>query len=49
MLSGRMGHASGVGVVDTACAYGLYNHALSVLPAFELSAILNLTPLVTAV
>jgi drug/metabolite transporter (DMT)-like permease len=38
----------GLAVVNTACAYGLYNHALSVLPAFELSAILNLTPLVTA-
>jgi probable blue pigment (indigoidine) exporter len=38
----------GLAVVNTACAYVLYNHALKVLPAFELSAILNLTPLVTA-
>jgi len=36
-------------VVNTVCAYVLYNHALKVLPAFELSAILNLTPLVTAI
>jgi len=39
----------GLAVFNTACAYWLYNHALSVLPAFELSAILNLTPLVTAI
>ncbi len=38
----------GLAVVNTACAYGLYNHALRVLPAFELSALLNLTPLMTA-
>jgi drug/metabolite transporter (DMT)-like permease len=36
-------------LVNTVCAYILYNHALKVLPAFELSAILNLTPLVTAI
>lgn len=33
---------------NTAIAYLLYNHALRVLAAFELSVILNLTPLVTA-
>ncbi len=38
----------GLAVVNTACAYGFYNHALRVLPAFELSALLNLTPLMTA-
>jgi drug/metabolite transporter (DMT)-like permease len=38
----------GLAVVNTAVAYVLYNHALSVLPAFELSAMLNLTPMVTA-
>ena len=38
----------GLAVVNTACAFVLYNHALTVLPAFELSAILNLTPLMTA-
>lgn len=38
----------GLAIVNTACAYGLYNHALRVLPAFELSALLNLTPLMTA-
>lgn len=35
-------------MVNTACVYLLYNHALCVLAAFELSVILNLTPLVTA-
>jgi len=35
-------------VVNTVGAFLLYNHALKTLPAFELSAILNLTPLVTA-
>jgi drug/metabolite transporter (DMT)-like permease len=35
-------------VINTACVYMLYNHALKVLPAFELSVIVNLTPLVTA-
>jgi drug/metabolite transporter (DMT)-like permease len=39
----------GLAVVNTVCAYLLYNHALSILPAFEISAILNLTPLVTAI
>lgn len=34
--------------VNTACAYVLYNHALKVLAAFELSVILSLTPAVTA-
>ena len=35
-------------VVNTACAYLLYNHALRVLAALEMSMLLNLTPLVTA-
>jgi len=35
-------------VVNTLGAFLLYNHALKTLPAFELSAITNLTPLVTA-
>jgi drug/metabolite transporter (DMT)-like permease len=35
-------------VVNTACVYTLYNHALRVLAAFEMSVIVNLTPLVTA-
>ena len=35
-------------VINTACVYALYNHALKVLAAFELSVILNLIPLVTA-
>ncbi|MFB0534160.1 MAG: DMT family transporter [Anaerolineae bacterium] len=35
-------------VLNTACVYMLYNHALRVLAAFELSVITNLTPLVTA-
>jgi drug/metabolite transporter (DMT)-like permease len=39
----------GLAVFNTVCAYVLYNHALRVLPAFELSAMLNLTPLVTAI
>lgn len=39
----------GLAVVNTVCAYLLYNHALRILPAFELSAILNLTPMVTAI
>jgi len=39
----------GLAVVNTVCAYVLYNHALRMLPAFELSAMLNLTPLVTAI
>lgn len=43
------GIVAGLAVVNTVCAYVLYNHALKVLPAFELSAILNLTPLVTAI
>jgi drug/metabolite transporter (DMT)-like permease len=43
------GLALGLALVNTICAYLLYNHALRALPAFELSAILNLTPLVTAV
>jgi drug/metabolite transporter (DMT)-like permease len=38
----------GLAVTNTALAYVLYNHALKVLPVFELSAILNLTPLVTS-
>jgi drug/metabolite transporter (DMT)-like permease len=42
------GMVLGLAVVNTACAVVLYNHALTVLPAFELSAILNLTPLMTA-
>lgn len=36
-------------IVNTACAYVLYNDALRVLAAFEQSAMLNLTPLVTAI
>lgn len=39
----------GLAVVNTVCAYVLYNHALKVLPVFELSAILNVTPFVTAI
>jgi drug/metabolite transporter (DMT)-like permease len=35
-------------VVNTACVYTLYNHALKVLAAFEMSVMVNLTPLVTA-
>jgi drug/metabolite transporter (DMT)-like permease len=35
-------------VVNTACVYALYNHALRTLAAFELSVILSLSPLVTA-
>jgi drug/metabolite transporter (DMT)-like permease len=35
-------------VFNTVGAFLLYNHALKTLPAFELSAILNLIPLVTA-
>jgi drug/metabolite transporter (DMT)-like permease len=38
-----------LGVLNTAGAYLLYNHALRVLAAFELSTLLTLTPLVTAV
>jgi drug/metabolite transporter (DMT)-like permease len=39
----------GLAVVNTALVYMLYNHALKVLAAFEMSVITNLTPLVTAV
>jgi drug/metabolite transporter (DMT)-like permease len=35
-------------VINTAVAYVLYNHALKVLAAFEVSVILSITPLVTA-
>jgi drug/metabolite transporter (DMT)-like permease len=35
-------------VVNTACVYVLYNHVLRVLAAFEMSVMVNLTPLVTA-
>lgn len=35
-------------VVNTACVYTLYNHALEVLAAFEMSMLVNLTPLITA-
>lgn len=35
-------------VVNTACVFLLYNHALSVLPALRVSAVVNCTPLVTA-
>lgn len=35
-------------VVHTACVYTLYNHALKMLTAFEMSALVSLTPLVTA-
>jgi len=35
-------------LINTACVYLLYNHALRTLAAFEVSAILNLTPVVTA-
>jgi drug/metabolite transporter (DMT)-like permease len=34
--------------VNTACVFSLYNRALSVLPAVRVSAIVNCTPLVTA-
>jgi|SRR5579863_3870728 len=34
--------------VNTALAYVLYNHALKVLAAFEVSVILSITPLITA-
>jgi drug/metabolite transporter (DMT)-like permease len=43
------GMVLGLAVFNTVFAYVLYNHALKVLPAFELSTILNLTPLVTAI
>lgn len=35
-------------VINTACAYLLYNHVLRVLAAFEMSAMSSLSPLVTA-
>lgn len=35
-------------MLNTACVYTLYNHALRVLKAFEMSIFTNLTPLVTA-
>jgi len=35
-------------VINTACVYVLYNHALRELAAFEMSVLVNLTPLVTA-
>jgi drug/metabolite transporter (DMT)-like permease len=35
-------------VINTAVAYVLYNHALKVLAAFEVSVILSINPLVTA-
>ena len=35
-------------VINTICVYLLYNHALKVLAAFEVSMIINLAPLVTA-
>jgi len=38
----------GLAVIGTACLFLLYNHALRVLAAFEMSVMLNLTPLVTA-
>lgn len=34
--------------INTACVFVLYNHALNVLPALRVSAIINCTPLVTA-
>ena len=34
--------------INTALAYVLYNHALKVLAAFEVSVILSITPLITA-
>lgn len=35
-------------MINTAVAYVLYNHALKVLAAFEVSVILSINPLVTA-
>ncbi len=35
-------------IINTACVYALYNHALRTLAAFEMSVILSLAPLVTA-
>lgn len=35
-------------VVNTACAYMLYNHALQTLTALEINAMLNFSPLATA-
>ena len=35
-------------IINTACFYTLYNHALRTLAAFEMSVILSLSPLVTA-
>ncbi len=37
-----------LGVVNTAGAYILYNHSLTVLTALEMNALMNLAPLVTA-
>jgi drug/metabolite transporter (DMT)-like permease len=37
-----------LGVIDTAVAYALYNHALRRLTATEMSAVISLTPLGTA-
>jgi len=36
-------------VVNTAIGYGLYNHALQVLPAFQMNIALSLTPVWTAI
>lgn len=38
----------GLAMINTACVYALYNHALRTLAAFEMSVILSLTPLFTA-
>jgi drug/metabolite transporter (DMT)-like permease len=35
-------------VINTALAYVLYNHVLKVLAAFEVSVILSINPLITA-
>ena len=35
-------------VMNTAGVYTLYNHALKTLAAFEMSVLVNLTPLITA-
>jgi DME family drug/metabolite transporter len=37
-----------LGILDTAIAYALYNHALRYLTAVEISAVISLTPIGTA-
>jgi drug/metabolite transporter (DMT)-like permease len=44
-----MGIVLWLALINTALVFWLYNHALRLLTAFEMSVVVNLTPLITAV